>query len=86
MRWTVLAISIVSSALPVAGSWEAGVEAARAGDYERAVEVLSQVIRDHPDYAPGRYLLGVALSKVGRHPEALDSLQQAVEMAPGEPR
>ena len=62
---------------------EAGRNFRRIGDSERAIEVLSAMIRDYPEskhLAAARYQLGVCLKDQGRLEEALTQLEQATSV------
>jgi tetratricopeptide (TPR) repeat protein len=54
-----------------------------AGRYEQAMEQVRRVLRDHPDFAVAHGYLGQSLLELGRHGEAIASLERAVEISRG---
>jgi tetratricopeptide (TPR) repeat protein len=73
------------AALPVAAyeHWFAAEPAYQAGDYERAIEIVSAGFDDHPDHASIHYQLACYLALAGRRDEAIEHLKQAYT---GDPR
>jgi GlpG protein len=57
-------------------------EAFDSGDHQRALELYEQAIDDYGENARRRYNVGVSLSRLGRHREALESYEKAHELAP----
>jgi Flp pilus assembly protein TadD len=57
----------------------------RAGEKRKAVAVLQEILRTHPDHAPSHELLGLALSELGDSSEALRQLREAVKLWPDQP-
>src|SRR5687768_18564402 len=51
--------------------------------FDQAIEVFKQAIKLKPDYAEAHNDLAIAYSALGRHREAIDSLQRAVHFQPG---
>jgi len=58
------------------------IEALRAHDYARALEMTQALAREHPDDARVWTLQGSALSSLGRGEESLRSYQQALNLRP----
>jgi adenylate cyclase len=50
--------------------------------YEAAVKMGKQVIREHPEYPPGYRWLAAALGQLGRIDEAKQALEKAIAVAP----
>ncbi len=59
-----------------------GTIAQAAGEYDRAVDLISRAIAVKPDYADAHINLGAALIATTRFEEALASLGQALALAP----
>ena len=74
-----LVISSIAFALPVPKDIEAAV---RAGQLDRAEEMLQEVIRAKPDSAKARYELGQVLARAGRKIEARDAFIEAQRLDP----
>ncbi len=55
------------------------------GDYEPAVSLLQEAVRFDPQKGFPYVRLGLAQSLAGRHDEAVNSLQQALELEPDVP-
>jgi tetratricopeptide (TPR) repeat protein len=53
------------------------------GDYEQVAEQLRKVIPYTPDDANAYVSLGVVLKKLGRHAEAIENFQKALELKAG---
>jgi len=58
----------------------------RRGLYELAEVELAAVCRDRPDYGLAHYYWGEALSRLGRVDAAIEALQRALEVMPGNSR
>jgi len=56
-----------------------------AGRYDRAAAQVRGVLRDHPDFTVAHGYLGQALLELGRHAEALQAMERAVEISQGSP-
>jgi tetratricopeptide (TPR) repeat protein len=56
-----------------------------AGDPAAALETLQPLIAGHPTWAAGQYELGMTLSDLERHDDALSALQRAVALQPDMP-
>jgi tetratricopeptide (TPR) repeat protein len=85
-RTTVLALGgRAGAALPVSPweYWFAAHPAYDAGDYDRAVEIASEGLADHPDHPTLHYQLACYHALAGRRDEALAHLRRAFE---GDPR
>ena len=61
---------------------QSAIEALRAHDYARALEMTQALAREHPDDARVWTLQGSALSALGRGKESLRSYQQALKIRP----
>jgi predicted Zn-dependent protease len=57
-----------------------------ARDGKGAADVLRASLQRHRDYRPLRYALIEALQEAGSHAEALDAIDEALRLYPGEPR
>lgn len=62
--------------------FKAGNEAMRRGDLERAVAEYREAVEGDPEYALGRYNLGLALVRSGRPEEAVEAFEAALELDP----
>jgi adenylate cyclase len=51
-------------------------------EYEAAVKMAKQVIRENPEYPPGNRWLAAALGQLGRVGEAKQALEKAIAVAP----
>jgi adenylate cyclase len=51
-------------------------------DYSAAVGLARRTIRDYPELVSSYRWLAAALGQLGRHDEALDALQKAIEVSP----
>ena len=59
-----------------------GRVAARQGDAGQAAEIFRNLVRDHPEYAPGYEGLGEALLKQRQYPDAQSALEKAILLEP----
>lgn len=57
----------------------------RAREWEQAIALFQQIVRQDPDTAEWWTELGWALNAVGRHEEALEALRRAEALAPENP-
>ena len=73
------------SALPVSPFefWYAAEPAYQAGDYERAIEIASEGLRDWPDNSRLHYQLACYHALAGHRDAALDHLHRALAADPG---
>lgn len=55
---------------------------AMIGRRDAAIDLLTALTDEHPEFAPGWYSRGLALVKVGRHLEALVALDRAIALDP----
>ncbi len=55
------------------------------GKFERVVELTETIIADNPDLGEAQYMRGIALQRLGRHADAVPSLERAVERIPDHP-
>jgi tetratricopeptide (TPR) repeat protein len=71
-------------ALPVSAFeyWYAARPAFSAGDYDRATEIASEGLADHPDSSGLHYELACYAAMGGRHDEAIEHLARAVAANP----
>jgi Flp pilus assembly protein TadD len=58
----------------------------RRGLYEQAEVELRAVCRENPDHGPAFFYRGEALNRLGRVSEAVESLERAIALIPGNPR
>jgi superkiller protein 3 len=79
-----LAVGLLAAPAVQAG-WEEGQAAYAAGNYEEAITEFRGVVGDHPQYAPGHYMLGLSLYRMEQLDEALTSFSTAIEMEPDNP-
>jgi tetratricopeptide (TPR) repeat protein len=72
------------AALPVAAyeHWFAAEPAYQAGDYDRAIEIVSAGFADHPDHASIHYQLACYHALAGRRDEAISHLKEAYARDP----
>ena len=64
--------------------FEQGVRHMAAGEVDRAEACFRQVLMHNPNFAEAHKQRGVALVAMGRFPEAIDSLGQALRLVPGD--
>lgn len=55
---------------------------AMVGRRDEAIEILTALTDEHPEFAPGWYSRGLALVKVGRHLESIVALDRAIALDP----
>jgi tetratricopeptide (TPR) repeat protein len=55
---------------------------AMLGRREDAIEILTALTDEHPEFAPGWYSRGLALVKIGRHHESVVALDRAIALDP----
>jgi tetratricopeptide (TPR) repeat protein len=63
-------------------SFDAGVSAIGAGDFESARRTFSAVVADQPGNAQAHFYLGVAQQNLGQNPEAIQSYEKALDLDP----
>lgn len=63
--------------------WQQAVRCHQQGDLTGAEQHCRALLAAQPEHADGWHLLGVALSGLGKHQEAIDSLKRALVLAPG---
>ena len=80
----IVVISLLAASAVQAG-WEEGQAAYAAGSYDEAIREFSGVVSDHPQYAPGHYMLGLSLYRLERLDEAMASFSAAIEIEPDNP-
>jgi len=61
---------------------QAGVEAAKRGDLDRAIREFRETIRINPAYARGYFNLGIAYTQAGRPEQALEAFGGALQIEP----
>ena len=59
-----------------------GFAYAKAGQYEKAVEVLTRAVRLNPESAEAHYFLGAAYNNMDRFEEAVGAFREAVRLRP----
>lgn len=64
---------------PIVDAWEARAAAA-AGDVEGALAILDAVVAEHPELAVARYNRSAYLARLGRHEQAGQELEIAIEL------
>lgn len=62
--------------------WQAGVDAYKASDFERAVAEFRRVVDERPDQYAGHLMLGRSLLAAGKPDEAIEPFETAVELRP----
>ncbi len=55
------------------------------GKFDRVVELTEAIIADNPELGEAQYMRGIALQGLGKHAEAVPSLERAVERIPDHP-
>jgi len=63
--------------------FQRALSALQAGDAKDAEHLLKAVLRAQPKHVVALNLLGVALGRLGRNAEAIDSFDRALNLAPG---
>ncbi|MBX9778590.1 MAG: tetratricopeptide repeat protein [Xanthobacteraceae bacterium] len=58
----------------------AGLVQDRRFHIDQAMEILAAVIRDHPTIGPAHFQLGIALNADGKHAEAVQAFERALEL------
>jgi tetratricopeptide (TPR) repeat protein len=89
MRRTAFVLLLIVLAVGVEGAqvmpeWEEGTAAFRRGEYANAATLFDTVTQRQPAYAPGHYMFGLSLWKLGQPHEALPRLRRAVDQAAAE--
>jgi tetratricopeptide (TPR) repeat protein len=82
---TVLVVGGVPGIAFEASPWESWLEALphyQAKEYERAVEVMTQALQEHPDNSNVLYNLACVESLAGQRDAALGHLARAIELDP----
>jgi tetratricopeptide (TPR) repeat protein len=79
-----LAILALASAGAASADWQAGVDAFKAGDYQRAAGEFQEVVDQQPDLFQGHYMLGQVLLKLNRMQDALPHLRKAYDLNPND--
>jgi tetratricopeptide (TPR) repeat protein len=62
--------------------WYAAIPAEEAGDYDRAIEIAAEGLRDHPDHGTLHYALACYSARAGRRQDAIAHLRIAFERDP----
>ena len=60
--------------------WQAGIDAYRASDFERAVAEFRRIVDERPDQHAGHLMLGRSLLAAGKPDEAIEPLETAVTL------
>ena len=63
-------------------AYDQGVQAVEAGNYERALELMEQVVRSEPDNADAWNYVGFSNRKLNRFEQALTAYQRALKIDP----
>lgn len=63
-------------------SFDAGVSAIGAGDFESARKTFSEIVADQPGNAQAHFYLGVAQQNLGQNTEAISSYEKALDLDP----
>lgn len=63
-------------------SFDAGVSAIGAGDFESARKTFSEIVTDEPGKAQAHFYLGVAQQNLGHNAEAIASYEKALDLEP----
>ena len=82
---TVLVIGAPPGRAYEAFGWESGrrpLPYYSSGDYDKAIEVLTPIVADHPEYAGPLYNLACLESLAGRKDDAVGHLRTAIERSP----
>jgi len=72
----------VEQAKGVQGPYAEGLQQLKQSQYERAVELLSQVGEGDRDYTNARYYIGLSYSRLQRYPEAAKAFRQVIDLDP----
>ena len=59
-----------------------GIALMEEGDYEKALPILQEAVKENPRHAEAYFQLGCCDSGLGRHIEAVEAYKQAIEMNP----
>lgn len=70
---------------PAEAAYSAGAELNDAGEYEEAIEKLSEAIRLDPAYVPAYSLRGSAYLRTGQNQAAIRDYDEAIRLAPESP-
>ncbi len=68
--------------LPIGEAYGQGVRAFEAGQLKRAVNILNQVLRAAPEFAPAHQLLGVIAFQTGQIEPAENAMREAIRLHP----
>jgi len=64
-------------------TYEAGKKFLAEKSFAKAVEQFSESVKSDPAYAPAFYGLALAYANLGKYPQALENVQQALVLDPG---
>jgi tetratricopeptide (TPR) repeat protein len=65
-------------------AFEAGKKQLAQKEFPRAVESFSKSVKADPSYAPAFYGLALSYANQGMYPQALETIQKAVELSPND--
>jgi tetratricopeptide (TPR) repeat protein len=66
-----------------AGAYEAGKKYLAQKEFSKATDSFGLSVKADPTYAPAFYGLGLSYANQGLYPQALESVQQALKLDPG---
>jgi tetratricopeptide (TPR) repeat protein len=77
-RFKALEKDIVATA-----TYEAGKKSLAGKSFAKAAEQFSESVKSDPTYAPAFYGLALSFANLGKYPQALENVQKALELDPG---
>jgi Flp pilus assembly protein TadD len=81
----VINAALASLPKPAVESYEKGLEFARAGETDKAIEQLKRAVELHPNFGLALNELGVQYMKKGQYDKAADALGKVVQLSPDAP-
>lgn len=64
-------------------TYEAGKKQLASRDFDKAIKSFSESVKSDPTYGPAFYGLALAYANKGEYPPALENVQQAIKLEPG---
>lgn len=64
-------------------TYEAGKKFLMGKNFDKAAESFSESVKSDPTYAPAFYGLALSYANLGKYPQALENVQQAIKLDPG---
>jgi tetratricopeptide (TPR) repeat protein len=58
------------------------IECYKSGNLEKAIPILVQDLKEHPENGTAHYYLGIALKKIGQDANAINELETAIKICP----